>query len=616
MLDVRLYRTAFLPALIAIFVVAFSLEGRPQPIRTRAVADAFDPARAYGSPAVRDSLLELGKAFPDRAPGSAGDDALAARVARSFKADGLSVSTSTATGRTLDGDRDLQTVTAIRPGLSTRRIVVIAHRDAHGAPALAELSGTAALLELGRIFRTRDPANEQTGATGRPQLVGRDLRKTLVLVSVSGGSEGAAGARTWAREAADGPVDAVLVLGDVASQAIAKPWVVPWSNGRTPAPLEWERTAEAALRAETGQDPGGARAAGQWARRSIPFTTTEQGEVNRAGLPAVLIQASGERGPAADAPTSRARMRQFGRGALRTVIALDEAGGRNGNRPVFTGSDGIVTLRNVVPAWSIRVLVLCLLLPALLAALDACFRARRRHLSVGSWLLWALAAGAAIPLAWAWLRLLGIAGALPAPRAPVDPGAIDLSAGQSIALASVVVPLGAGLFAARLLTRPGRRARAEPAAGAAGAAAGALLCAVAFLVWLWNPYASALLLIAAHLWLFLGAPRTRMRGAVGWLALLAGLVPLAFVAVYQLRALRTNPFELARMWLVAAAGGHVTPFAALMAGALAGSLALLVRVLRARAGADEPAAKAPRTRGPGNYAGPGSLGGTESALRR
>jgi hypothetical protein len=107
-----------------------------------------------------------------------------------------------------------------------------------------------------------------------------------------------------------------------------------------------------------------------------------------------------------------------------------------------------------------------------------------------------------------------------------------------------------------------------------------------------------------------------MRGAVGWLALLAGLVPLAVVAVYQLRALRTDPFELARMWLVAAAGGHVTPVAAVLAGALAGSFALLVRVLRARAGLDEPAAKAPRTRGPGNYAGPGSLGGTESALRR
>jgi hypothetical protein len=527
------------------------------------------------------------------------------------------VSTSSATGRTLDGDRALQTVTGVRPGLSSRRIVVLAHRDARGSPALAELSGTAALLELARIFRTRDPAGEQSARPGQPQLIGRDLRKTLVLVSTSGGSEGAAGARAWAREAAGGPIDAVLLLGDVASRRIAKPWVVPWSNGRTPAPLQWERTVEAALRQETGQDAGGARAGGQWARRAIPFTTTEQGEVNRAGLPAALLQASGERGPATGAPTSRPRMTQFGRAALRTVIALDEAGGRNGDQPLFTGGDGIVTLRNVVPGWSVRLLVLCLLLPALLAAIDACFRARRRHLSVGSWLLWALAAGAAVPLAWAWLRLLGIAGALPAPRAPVDPDAIGLSAGQSLALASVVVPVAAGLFAARLLTRSGRRSRGEPAAGAAGAAAGAVLCAVAFAVWLTNPYAAALLLVAAHLWLFLGAPRTRLRGVAGWIALLAGLLPVVLVVGYQLRALRTDPFELARMWLVAAAGGHVTPIAALVAGGLVGSLALMVRVLRSRAALpDEASASTPRTRGPGNYAGPGSLGGTESALRR
>ena len=46
MLDLRVYRTAFLPALVAVFVVAFSLQSRPSPVRTRAVADAFDPARA------------------------------------------------------------------------------------------------------------------------------------------------------------------------------------------------------------------------------------------------------------------------------------------------------------------------------------------------------------------------------------------------------------------------------------------------------------------------------------------------------------------------------------------------------------------------------------------
>ena len=103
-------------------------------------------------------------------------------------------------------------------------------------------------------------------------------------------------------------------------------------------------------------------------------------------------------------------------------------------------------------------------------------------------------------------------------------------------------------------------------------------------VWVANPYAAALLLPAAHLWLFLGMPQTRMRGAVGWLALAAGLVAPALVLVYGMLALDTGPLQLARMWLVAAAGGHVTALAALALGALTGAFALLVRVLRDRRG--------------------------------
>jgi len=158
LLDLRVYRTAFLPALIAVFVVAFSLQSRPSPVRTRAVADAFDPARAYGSERARDSLLELGAAFPDRRPGSTGDRALADRVAGSFDAAGMDVRRETTTGRTIDGDAEIETVEGIRPGLSPRRIVVLAHRDSAASPGLAELSGTAALLELARIFRTRASA--------------------------------------------------------------------------------------------------------------------------------------------------------------------------------------------------------------------------------------------------------------------------------------------------------------------------------------------------------------------------------------------------------------------------------------------------------------------------
>jgi hypothetical protein len=621
-LDVRVYRAAFLPALLALFVVAFSLEGRPSPVRTRAVADAFDPARAYGNVRARDSLLQLGDAFPERRPGSAGDAALAARVEEVMHAAGFQVQRKTEQGRTVDGETELETVVGVRPGLSNRRIVVIAHRDSLDSPGLADLSGTAALLELARIFRTRAPESEREATEpGKPQLIGRDLRRTLVLVSTSGGSGGAAGARAWAREQDAAAIDGVLVLGDMASAEWRKPWVVPWSNGDEQPPLGWRRTVETAVRREVGADPGGVRAIAQWSRRALPLAVTEQGEVNRAGLPAVLLQISGERGPERGARISRERFTQVGRGALRSVIALDEAGRRGTGgetRPLFRGEpEGVVTLRNVLPEWSVRLAVLCLLLPALLAALDAFFRARRRKLRTGAWLAWALAAGVAVPLAWIWLRVLGISGALPAPHGPVAPGDLALETGPAAALASVALPLAGGLLLVRPLTRAARGERCNPAAGAAGAAAGAIVCGVAFAVWLVNPYAAALLLPAAHLWLFLGAPRTRLRGRVAWLALAAGLLGPLLVLAYEMRALRTGPFELARMWLVATAGGHVSAWSALAVGALAGCVATLVRILRARRriAAATPAER-PRTRGPASYAGPGSLGGTESALRR
>ena len=60
-----------------------------------------------------------------------------------------------------------------------------------------------------------------------------------------------------------------------------------------------------------------------------------------------------------------------------------------------------------------------------------------------------------------------------------------------------------------------------------------------------------------------------------------------------------------------------SPAEALALGALAGCFATLVRILlaRRRLAAAAPAQQL-HTRGPAGYAGPGSLGGTESALRR
>jgi len=69
-LDVRVYRAALAPALIALFVAAFSLADRPAAVTTPFAPAGFDGGRAY-------TLLgELGEAYPNRAPGSATDRAL------------------------------------------------------------------------------------------------------------------------------------------------------------------------------------------------------------------------------------------------------------------------------------------------------------------------------------------------------------------------------------------------------------------------------------------------------------------------------------------------------------------------------------------------------------
>src|SRR4051812_15474263 len=288
-LDARVYRAAFVPALVAVFIAAFSLTDRPAPATSPLAADAFDSGAAFGDKArpQRNSLNELARTFPSRAPGSVGDDGLADRVAKTLRernARGARSPFQVARGSTSVDGQSIETVVGVRPGVSSRRVVVIAGRDARGTPGRAELSATATLLELARLFRQRE------------------LRKTLVLVSTSGNTLGFAGARAWAKDAGGGPIDAVLVLGDMAGERIRKPWVVPWRGDSGPPPLTLQRTVETALRGEVSPNPGGARASGQWARRAFPLTISGQGVVGEQGIPAVAIGSSGELGPRPDEP--------------------------------------------------------------------------------------------------------------------------------------------------------------------------------------------------------------------------------------------------------------------------------------------------------------------------
>src|SRR5215210_2493249 len=286
MIDPRIYRAALIPALLALIVVAFSLRDRPRPVGTTLAPIAFDGDRAW-----QDLQGEGGLAsrFPDRLPGGAGDEQLAVHVGNELKRLGFAVRTRTRRVVTADGRRDLQTVVAERTGTLDGRILVVAHRDASAPGSVAALSGTEALLELARVF----------GAPRRTQ-------RTLTLVSTSG-SAGTTGTRDILRVVGGEPAEAAIVLGDLASRTTRRPFVAGWSDDLGMAPLRLQRTVQEALRAELGRDPGAPRALVQWIRFAATATLTEQGPLNDDGIPAVLVSASGERGPAANAVPSQAR---------------------------------------------------------------------------------------------------------------------------------------------------------------------------------------------------------------------------------------------------------------------------------------------------------------------
>src|SRR4051812_30979475 len=265
MLDLRVYRAAFAPLLLALVVAAFSLVDRPRPLTTTLAPDAFDGPRAFGT------LQRLAGRFPERRPGDAGDMGVAASVQRSFRGSFCNRGNGCSSvvmrhfeGETIDGKRTLETVVATRVGRPGPGIVVVAHRDAAGRNAEAELSGTAALVELGRVFG------------------GRTTKRTLTLVSTSGGSGGVAGARQLAEQlpAGDRDPDAVIVLGDLASQQVRKPIALPWSSGAELSPEQLRRTAEAAVKTETGEEAGDPHAVTEVSRLAVPLAPRGPGPLH------------------------------------------------------------------------------------------------------------------------------------------------------------------------------------------------------------------------------------------------------------------------------------------------------------------------------------------------
>lgn len=596
MVDPRIYRACLVLVAFAVIVFAFSLQNAPAGLTTSIAPGQF----FSGAPAL---TKRLARAYPRRAPGSKDDVGLAGAVQSQLQhSGGFTVDTDYFSARTAQGARELENVIATRPGLESGQVVVVSDRDA------PSLGGTAAMLEL-------------AGA-----LSGETLGRAVTLVSTTG-EVGAAGTSELAGELSSEPVDAVIVLGDLTSLRARQPVVVPWSSTDRLAPLVLRETLSHYVRTAAGIPTANPDLGGQFLRLAFPFSITDQAPLARGGIAAVLLSLSGDRLPtAASQPSdvalparSAAQLSALGTAVLQSVNALDAGGS------VAAPSSYLVLSGKVVPSWAVRLLVLILILPVAATTVDALARTRRRGHALLRWVVWVLTGVVPFLAGLAGLFLARATGLLRA-TPPGAVGANSIAAGSSGVAALIGVALL--VLLAFVFLRPlclrvaysmmsGGRRPQTPAADAAAVALSLVMCLTTLVIWLLNPFAAALLVPALHLWIWLAAPGVRSRRWAVLLLALVAVLPAVAVIVYYAELLGLGPGALVWSGALMIAGGAMPLIAALYwcvtLGCLASVLVIGFRSIRATsATAEQPVT----VRGPSSYAGPGSLGGTESALRR
>jgi hypothetical protein len=593
-IEPRVYRVAFIPALLALVLAMFSFQSPPRPLPQGLAADILFDGREAALLAARIATEQ-----PDRRAGEPGDAATADFVARQLAAAGFQPD-QIERQRFTHAGRSLENVIGRRAGGSRRQIVIVAARDAGVVPdGPVSASDTAALIELARVFQ------------------GRPSRKTLVLASVDGSTLGEVGTERLISElGSPGFVEAILVISSLGSGA-NDPSVQAWSNDSRRAGIGLQRTVADSIRQELDRSDSGTGTLGQLARLAFPIGIGPQGVLLAEGYEAVRISGGGELPPGGDGPVEAIdedRLGALGRATLRTVTAIDQG------RPPRHGPESYVTaVSQVLPGWVISLVAGTLLLPALVASVDAFARARRRRIEVLPWFRWLGGWVAPFLAALAVAELLALTGATPPPPpAPVAPALLPLDGPALAVLGGVVAAMLLALALGRwLAARPDPRLKVPGDPGASVALALAISVG-SLALWLLNPYAGLLAVPAAHLWMLvvLARPVPSRRARLAMVA--AGLLAPLFVTVYYLFSLSLDPLHGA-WYLLMLVTGHSVGFAMALVGCLLLAAACATAEVAWRVpGEEEPAPgeEGPSVYGPGAYAGPGSLGGTRSALRR
>ena len=568
MLNARLYRTCWLIAAVALVVALLTLES----------PDAGPEPRlpsAIDGEATLELNSQIAAIAPERPPGSGADQAASRWI------QGQLSQVPGASGRVQvqdlvanDGGEQvqLQNLYLPVPGASDGRtragILVVAPRDTP-AGVSAGTTSTAVMLSMARA-----------SATSRHQ-------RPHLFVSADGSTVGNAGLRWFLDRFSSFPIAAAIVL-DAPGEAEGDS-VDIWVDGRTDRQaLGLGRYADRSVERAGGRSEGAPSVGAQLLHLAVPQTFGDQGAAIAGGLPAVALSGRDESPLRPGAEPTAARMALVANAANDLLLTLDVA-------PQVPAADGgLAFAGKLLRPTVMRLVLLLLALPILVAAVDALARLRRARVPLADGLR-AVALRAAPPLAaLAAAYVLSLAGILPRPAAGVPPLPAEASFGPAAGLGlvlSVAVGAAGWLWARRRLRRIGA---APPPEAAAALGALAILLVV---LWLVSPYALVIALPAAHAALV--ATSAWRRWQVAALAAVA-LLPVLALALSMSGRLDSNPaFSLWYLLAAAVNGsrGAAGVILAALIGACLWSLAALV-AFRAGKGALSPTGTPPPRRRP------------------
>jgi Peptidase family M28 len=574
----RLYRIGFLPAIVALVVVMFSVQAQPEPLERPTTPGVFE-----AGPAAR-SARAIAELAPERPPGSEGDAAVADFVSQRFsEIQGGEISEQTVESSFEGVDVELRNVILTLPGESERQVMLLTHRDSPAGPGYASsAAATATLVEIAESFG------------------GSRHAKTLVFVSTSGGTDGASGARAFVEDYPErNLIDGAIVVQQPGASTPSPPHVLPWSIDDRSTSIQLTLTAYDAVTEQTDIEERREGLYGSLMRLALPSGLGEQSVVIAEDLDGVGISADGERPLPIDEDgpdsLSAPALGDYGRATLSLLITLDQS-----IEPLVHGPGTYVTIGdNMIPGWSIALFAICLLLPAALASVDATARSWRRGEGRPRDLGWVATRSFPFLAALLLAYVLALTGLAPRPKFPYDPGRYEIGWRAVIVIFCLLVAFALVWTAIRALRVPRGSGREGLAA-----ATGAVLSAAVAMTWVINPFLALLLVPAAHVWpAAIGTGGTARRVGIA-VAVAIALVP-SLLGISNLAARLEVGAAMPWQMLLMVTGGQIGFGLALLLCLIAGGLVAMI----ATALASDTPPRAPRlaARRPGQ--GPAPMDG-------